>query len=96
MDIVVKIMERLAVYTSIDGKILTKVFTPINYEYCVLGIPQGRVTLQKVLVTCRKHQMKTEIWTEYGNAMLATKPEIIEKALEIYSEDVIYESHIGV
>ena len=89
-------MERLAVYTSIDGKILTKVFTPVNYEYCVLSIPQGRVTLQKVLVTCRKNQMKTEIWTEYGNVMLATREEIIKQALEIYSEDIIYESHIGV
>lgn len=85
-------MERLAVYTSIDGKILTKVFTPINYEYCVLSIPQGRVTLQKVLVTSRTKHMKTEIWTEYGKPMLASIDEIIDKACEIYSEDIIYES----
>lgn len=89
-------MERLAVYTSIDGKIHTKVFTPRNYEYSVLAIPQGRVTLQKVLVSCRKYHMNTEIWTEYGNPMLATRDEIIQQALEIYSEDIIYESCFGV
>ena len=85
-------MERLAVYTSIDGKITTRVFTPTNYEYVVLKVPQGRVTLQRVLVTCRKTHMNTEIWTEYGKPMLASIDEIVQKACEVYSEDIIYES----
>lgn len=85
-------MERLAVYTSIDGKIHTKVFTPRNYEFSVLSVPQGKVTLQRILVSTTEYHMNTEIWAEYGKPMLAGLDEIIEKALQVYSEDIIYES----
>lgn len=89
-------MERLAVYTSIDDKILTKVIRPTNTEFFILKIPQGTINLQRAILSSDRYHMKTEIWIEIGKPMLAFVTGIMEKALNVYSEDIVYESHIGV
>lgn len=88
-------MKRLAVYTSIDGKISTKVINTVKGETYLLKVPQGSVTLQRVEAYSDKLHMKTEIWVEIGKVLLASIDSVLEQAFETYSEDIIYESCIG-
>jgi len=88
-------MQRLAVYTGIDGKIHTKY---INFEknteflQYVLKIPQGRVVLHKVILIDSILQQTTEVFVESDRDYLLRNPSLYKLAFETYSEDIIHES----
>ena len=88
-------MQRLAVYTSIDGKIHTeyiKIKKNTNFPQIIQKIPQGRVTLVRHLLYDSNKLEESEIWIEIGKEFLLRDQSLIQKAFEIYSEDIIYES----
>ena len=88
-------MKRLAIYTSIDGKLISKVIDTKNFnnnEYVYIPVPQGRVTLKKYTVKFVYEHQFTEIWVEPSIERIINDENIVKQALDIYSEDMFYES----
>ena len=83
-------MERLAVYTSIDGEIYTKVIETRGSESYLLVIPQGRVRLDKHTISLPFERQSTELYVESGKERLLNNRDIVEKAFKVYTKDSVF------
>lgn len=80
-------MDRLAVYTDLNGKIYTKTIKPRGNSHYLLTIPQGRVTLEKKFLLNSIKNTYSELWVEVGKQNIAYSDEIYRKAFDIFEQE---------